>query len=253
MNTTIEMLIRITGLLLVGWAGHLLLARFSPRLRVVLWRFVFGCMLLLPLLSVSLPPIQVESPFPSQAAPAPADSPAAALNAPAVLTPVMDIGEAVPVFNAPPSAAAERRGMNIPVLGIAIVVWAVGAALLLARLLLAAVRLRRIVKETAPCPPALAARLDQVSQALGISRPIELRVREGNASPFVAGIVRPVIVPRNSTRQSSTCWGTGGTRTRYGKPSAPSGAFPSAMNWSRNFSPSPTTGASFTITSSTSS
>ncbi len=107
-----------------------------------------------------------------------------------------------------PSPAADSRGAGQPRLSITttmLVVWTIGAALLLLRLLRAAVQVRRLVGQANwPVPTNLLKQYEAIRREVGISRSVRLVVHPEIAGPMCTGIVRPTILwPRAAIDQMS--------------------------------------------------
>jgi len=90
----------------------------------------------------------------------------------------------------PPDVAAGTPGL----VEIAFLAWGAGVLFLLGALCAQAVRLRRMIRSADPAPADLALAFDAIRRALGIRRPVSLRVASGIASPVAVGVLRPVVL-----------------------------------------------------------
>ena len=169
--------LKATVVLGLAWILTLFLQRRSAALRHLIWTAGFAAVLVLPLLSASLPVLAVPVPssipaagvvFRSTAAVSP-ETPAAAQSRPRLF----------------PHAPAHAPGPPWLLL-----VWTVGALLSVAQLgwnLAMIARLRR----TATSFPGLD--LSLWARALGIRRPVELRRTASGSMPMASGLLRPAV------------------------------------------------------------
>ena len=222
--TLADAAIKATVLLALAAAIVLLSRRASASCRHLVWALGLGCVLGLPLLSWNLPHWRVPVTTPpthSPAAPSqpPAEAPSPASSAaptstraespalptarpasPAVLRPAAEApvevaGPATPLPAAP--------GVPIPWPVWALLVWAGGAAFVLAQLARGLRTVRRITRSSLPVtvgPAADAAAM--AAQALGVGRPVALRQASSSGPvtvPLTYGARRPVLVlPANA-------------------------------------------------------
>ena len=182
-------------LLLAAWALTLATRRAAAATRHLAWLLTFAGLLLLPLLSVTLParPVPV---LPPPAVPA-------ALPTPIALPPLAAEAPANTVPDQPPAPPLPARILTPPVLPPASPnwslllcrLWLLGVGLaalpLAAGLLLAAWRIRRCSPVTDPSTQALAA---EAARQLGLRRPVILRSGPSVSVPVTFGLVRPVIL-----------------------------------------------------------
>lgn len=72
--------------------------------------------------------------------------------------------------------------------------WALGAALMLARLALGLAWVGRARRRSVPAPAEWQARLDALAQRLGLRRPVGLRLLPGLAGPIALGLFKPCVL-----------------------------------------------------------
>lgn len=72
--------------------------------------------------------------------------------------------------------------------------WALGTALMLARLALGLVWVRRARRRSTPAPAAWQARLDALARRLGLKRAVPLRLLPGLVGPIALGTLRPCVL-----------------------------------------------------------
>jgi len=166
-----EFLLNLAGkgavVLGAAFLGSLLLRRASASTRHLLWTLALASVLLLPLLSGLLP--NWEAPV----------LPAA----PEVLAAP---GKTVPLDRAPPP-------LNWPRLAAAM--WAAGALLVLARLLIGMARLRRVARRALPVQaPEWLELLEESSRGLEIGVPVRLLESRQVALPMTWGLRRAVVL-----------------------------------------------------------
>jgi beta-lactamase regulating signal transducer with metallopeptidase domain len=188
--------------LLAAWALTLGMRRASAAARHLVWLLTFGGLLLLPLLSVTLPPRSVLI-LPARSAPL--------LPQPAV-PPVLSAVATPPVFTAAPSAGvlAQQPTLPRPVASTparaqppvmsawprwVCRTWLLGTLLvalpLIGGWLLAVQRIRRCAPVTDPATLAFAT---EAARQLGLHRPILLRSGPSVAVPVTFGLLRPVVL-----------------------------------------------------------
>lgn len=190
-------LVKATVLLALAWLVHFALRGRNPRWRVVLWRAVFAGLIALPVAEWALPAIEIalnEPPLQQLA------------QEPNVQTPPIEFME--PVGSAPAPASPPRSSESAqpdPSFSLstwmadhgrrlAAAVWAVVAAALLGAMLQAWFRVRKALREAAPAPDDIVDCARGIAHGLGVRRRVDIRLLHGLGSPFLAGILRPVIV-----------------------------------------------------------
>ena len=218
-------LIKSTLLLLAAWGAGCLLRRASAATRHLAWSVALGGVLLVPLLSLSLPQWKVAWGHVSAAAPptpmavpqapllplAPTDAPAvsqAALPlAPAVnesLPVVAPVSRAVPV---PPTG--HQFSTFTYSLGIGLFVWLLGLLSVLCQLSVGLSRLARIEHRSLPLEHRDLQMAEDVRGRTGLRRPVRfLRATEAStiAVPVTWGLFRPVVLlPAQSSAWSEDC------------------------------------------------
>lgn len=173
--------IRAALVLAVALAAMRLLARTSAATRRSVLVGAFAIVLALPIATALLPSLHVRSERVERA------------HVPAVTLVTEPIDEAAPVASSasnlapnrlePATVAPREVAMSVSPLAIAIIVWAFGAAAILARLGLGIVRARRLVRW---------ARFVETLDVGG--RPVEVRISAAIETPAVTGLFVPVIL-----------------------------------------------------------
>ncbi|MGK5081354.1 TonB family protein [Janthinobacterium sp. HLX7-2] len=102
------------------------------------------------------------------------------------------------MFSSPLLPAALLAPVDLPNLDLAlravVGVWALCAAMLALRMALGMLWIERSSRNTAAMHAPWQARLSGLAQDAGVTRPVRLRVLGGIASPFTAGIWRPMVL-----------------------------------------------------------
>lgn len=204
-------LAKITLLLGVAWVFDFGLRRTNPRWRQHLWRIAFAGVLVVPALEIGAPDfvLAVETPVAPLAA-----APEVSVPLPNVTLPVDQVlpdatnpsrvigmrsefvvseeAPRVQVAASPPSAPSVASRLNWMVLAGAL--YALVASALLYRVFIGAWRVRRMVQAATSAPAELHRLADSVANALGCGARFEVRLMSGLGTPFLAGVLRPVIV-----------------------------------------------------------
>jgi beta-lactamase regulating signal transducer with metallopeptidase domain len=193
------LLVKWTGLLALAWGAHALLRRRHARWRLILWRSLLCCGLLLPLLQfIELPGIRI--PIPGAAfvgsgdavAPAPvAASVASHAAGPATATPVGNSGINPNAVGPQPVAT---QGDQVAWGEILLAVWVMGCASGAIRLIWLQLSLWRLRRATRAPAPELEALAEQVQATLHVRRRVAIRISDTVSSPFVCGLFRPMIL-----------------------------------------------------------
>ena len=191
--TAVVVLLKMTLLLGAGWMLHFALFRRNPRWRVLVWRGVMAGMILLPLGELLLPKLQIAvAPPPvvgepgAQAVPY---EPVTAVQsdayvAPPALGPVTDARQ--------PSAIvvwAKQHPSFLLLTG-----WGLIGLILAVRVICDTHRVRRVVRTSEPAPERIRGLMEKVAEDLQCNARVSLRVTPGLGSPFLAGVMRPVLV-----------------------------------------------------------
>jgi beta-lactamase regulating signal transducer with metallopeptidase domain len=209
MSPVVVLLVKWTGLLALAWIAHALLRRRHARWRLILWRSLLCCGLLLPLLQfIELPGIRI--PIPSEALVGGGDAATAAPVAASVASQA-----AVPALTTPagnsvinPNAAA-----TLPVTALAdrvawgkflLAVWVIGCAGGSIRLIWLQLALWRLRRAARPAAPELEALAKRVQATLHVRRRFEIRISDAVTSPFVCGLFRPMILLPRALAQGLT-------------------------------------------------
>jgi len=181
-------------LLLAAWALALGMRRASAAARHLVWLLAFAGLLLLPLLSMTLPP------RPVPVLPTPAVSPVlSAVAAPPVFTAAPPAGVLARQPTLPRPVASTPARAQPPVMSAwpqwVCRTWLLGTLLaalpLVAGWLLAVQRIRRCAPVTDPATLAFAT---EAARQLGVRRPVSLRSGLPVAVPVTFGLLRPVVL-----------------------------------------------------------
>lgn len=188
-------LAKMTILLLAGWTLHGLLRDRNPRWRVLLWRGVMIGLILLPVLEVALPAMRVEVPAPAlqiRYVTVPAGNwsgePMRPYGRHAFQLEAYDRGHLDARAPSLVDRAKEHGGLLL------IAGWSLVTLALVTRTLGTLWRVRRIVRTAAPAPQPIVRRLQRIAEDLRCSRHVGLRLTAALVSPFLARVVRPVIL-----------------------------------------------------------
>jgi len=220
-------LIKSTLLLLAAWAVGCLLRRASAAARHLVWSVALGSVLLLPILSLSLPRWNVAWRHVSAAAPpAPMAVPQAPPlpSAPTVASTVTQAAQpsapASDESESPPAVTAVSRAVPLPTsghrfstitlsLGISLFVWLIGLLSVLCQLFVGLSRLARIEHRSIPLEHGELPMAEDVRGRMGLRRPMRfLRATEAStiAVPVTWGVLRPIVLlPAQSSAWSKDC------------------------------------------------
>lgn len=211
------LLVKSTLLLLATAVACLLLRRASAAVRHLVWTAALGGVLLLPILSLSLPRWHVAwgrsvaSPISAVSAPSAGVTPAGAdevnsLSPMPVPTQAMD-GVRTP--SAPALATQATRPYSVPDLcALALLaIWLAGFLLVLGQFFIGMRRIGRIQKRTVALDGATLAAAEDARQRLGVRPVAFLRATESIiAVPITWGVFRPVVLlPESSASWSGEC------------------------------------------------
>ncbi len=188
----LAVILKMTVLLGVGWLLYFALGGRNPRWRVLLWRGIIVGLILLPVAELSLPRLQVPVAQPS---PPPIGFETAT---------TIPVEPAIPIATAAPPPLIEiepsPQSFSIVEWGrarLAILLWAAWGTIplfLVVRAVRASRRVRHIIKASGPAPDRIQALMEEVTATLKCRTCVEVRITPAQASPFLAGVFRPVIV-----------------------------------------------------------
>ena len=217
-------LIKSTFLLLAAWAASCLLRRASAATRHLAWSVALGGVLLVPILSLSLPQwkvawghVSAAATIAPMAAPQAPLLPSESIDAPAVsraappAAPASHESERLPAVTAVSRAVlVPTSGHQFPILtyalGIGLFVWLIGLSSVVCQLLVGLSRLARIERRSLPLEHGELRLAEDVRGRMGLRRPIRfLRATEASAIavPVTWGVFRPVVL---LPAQSSAWW-----------------------------------------------
>jgi len=211
--TALDTLIKATALLAVAGMATFALGRASAALRHLVWTCAIGSALLLPVLSAALPrwqlPIVRVAAPPVMAIEAPANEVVTSEPAvpPSIARRGRTVNESVPP-SATPAAATEpseptaSQSSPISIGMLLLAIWAVGATLVLGRLVVGLVAVRLMARRTAAVldAPWLPLAVELASD-LGVARRLRFLESERMTMPMACGILKPtVLMPADAVR-----------------------------------------------------
>ena len=211
-------LLKVSGLLALGWIAHFALLRRNPRWRVGLWRGVAVGLAVLPVFGLALPELRlgilpVEEPeITPVLVPIQRGTPRVAFAA-------MSVGEGTGWAGVPAPVAAEPTVRTAPasVPHVSVMEWVrshyaylLGSAwggvvvILVALAVNAHRRSRRIVRNSRPAPEWARRILEGIARDLKCRRDIVLRCSLEVPSPLLTGILKPcIILPQNMAEENA--------------------------------------------------
>jgi HEAT repeat protein/beta-lactamase regulating signal transducer with metallopeptidase domain len=208
----VDTLIKATVLLGVAGVATLALGRASAAMRHLVWTLAIGSALLLPVLSAALPRWQLPIVRVTQQPPGSMEEPAAPPSNLATTTPPTAAGLARRdrATNAPSVSAAASAPLSEPAaasapisIGLALLaIWAVGATLVLSRLVVGLLAVRWLTRRTAPVldAPWLPLAVELASD-LGVTHRLRFLESARATMPMACGILRPtVLMPADAVR-----------------------------------------------------
>ena len=176
--------VRAAVVLGAALAAMRLMGRTSAATRRSLLVGAFAIVLVLPIGTALLPALHVRGEVSPEIAPIPTATPDSIVEAGAVAT----TAASARIVQAPHARLAPARSSRISMVAAVVVLWALGAMVVLARLGLGLVRARRL---------AAAARFVETLDVGG--RPVEVRISNTIVSPTVTGLLVPVVLlPRDA-------------------------------------------------------
>lgn len=198
------LLLRWTSLLALGWAAHALLSRRQPGWRLILWRSLLCFGLILPLSGfLNLPGIKIpiegdtrdviQSVEPITATPS-AGTTRAAAPSPAVTQPTQAGIQTSPSPSHPATGAPSPHWRRLSWDRAVLLAWLLGCVAGAFRLFRATTQLARLRRESLPPPPSLSGRCEAIRSKLGMRSPLVVRVSDAVSSPFVCGVINPMIL-----------------------------------------------------------
>jgi len=194
-------LFKWTALLALGWCIHGSLRQRHARWRLLLWRSLLVCGVMLPVLAfLPVPgfkiPVGVQDIAPEEMT-APLtpgtfhnSSPTLVLNQAVSAQPVLPGAVARPEKATPAPAVAGSISWTSALL----VVWALGFGVGATRLARWQWELLQVRRATGPPSPELIQLAGQIQQRLGVRGEVKVQVSDAIVSPFVCGLVQPVII-----------------------------------------------------------
>lgn len=214
------LLLKVTGLLALGWIVHLVFRGRNPRWRVGLWRGVAVGLAVLPLLGLALPEIRwgvlpFEEPEVTPVlVPIQRGTPRRAMAFAAASVPGQTgwVPAPVPVAAESPVAKTHPRSPRVSVtewlrshyaclLGSA---WSAVVVILAVSAVKAHGRSRRIMRSSHPAPEWARRILEEIAGDLKCRRDVVLRCSPDAPSPLLIGILKPcIILPQNMAEENA--------------------------------------------------
>jgi len=200
-----DILLKGTVVLAVAGLVTTLLSRSSAATRHAAWSIALGALLVLPLLSISLPSWNVETLPTVQQVTALADQPVVALQLPVADRASLVSAERSPQANRPTGQtdrAAAARGFSISLSHLAaaaLMIWFLGAAVLLLRLALGAGQVARITRRASARDEGLLFTTEpRRSWGSLIERPLRVVSSDDITTPISWGLLHPVVLLPNT-------------------------------------------------------
>jgi beta-lactamase regulating signal transducer with metallopeptidase domain len=199
-SPVLEMLLKWTVLLALGWAAHGLLRSKDARWRLILWRGIFCFGLALPV--VQLFPISVvkipihdyadNAPETSAAVPRGADygTMEVGTERPIMATVTVPAGRTLDTEVRPIAKVAA----TIPWRTMLITIWAVGGIYGAIRLVRLMVHLSVLKRNARPAGEGITALASEILQRLRVRRVAQVLLSDSAVSPFVFGVFKPTIM-----------------------------------------------------------
>jgi len=204
--------VKATFLLAVAWGLHVLLRSANPRWHVCLWRTTLVGLVGLPVLALVVPNLHIDvtvEPLVNSSDDEPADSAAGEqLAALRLLTFAEEKGMRRLDANSTDALRATEFSdlqtvestADQSIFGtvdgklVAISNWLTVAGLLLLRLILGSIRIRRLIRNSVPGESRLIDLAAGVMEDSGLRQLPDIRTSTSVSVPFVAGLIRPVVV-----------------------------------------------------------
>ena len=192
----LELLLKVTVLLLLGWSIHFSLRRFNPRWRVLLWRTVIFGVFMIPFVAFLTPGVRIHFTLP-------AESGLSGGNHRPNHDPLNHSTEIAAVAKSPGAVIEESPGLNsasgkplsrAEVSLVAVLLWAIVFCVLATQSIRSRYRVRQLVKASVAPPEDVSRLFVQVASALGCTQKAALRLSSQVASPFLAGVEGSVIL-----------------------------------------------------------
>ena len=211
-----DLCLRLSMVLVAAWGLHAALARCNPRWRVQLWRFTSVAVLIvmaatcMPRIAVlveqqvaAVEPVVEEPSLVTMSQPMPRG--AGTVDDVSKLPPI-DSWTEFPLESFLPEEEVATAAVAIPAeppqitakspwaMWLLASIWAAGASMLAVRWTAAQLRIRNLLSHTIPAPKQSARLLRSVADRLNIFGDFDLRLSSETDVPFVAGLMRPIVV-----------------------------------------------------------
>ncbi len=200
-------LLKVSGLLALGWLGYLCLRRANPRWRVLLLRGMAAGVILIPIATLLMPGIELTVERPesvAESARVERGPTEAARSRPASTeietveneseAPLLGARHTDELTSTSVRQWAKTRSLQRGKQWLLPGFWVAAVLVLVMRLALGWRRVRGIVKRSLPAPDSVTAQFRTVSKALDCKRSVAVRVATDLTSPFLTGLRRPVLL-----------------------------------------------------------
>ncbi len=199
-SPVLEILLKWTVLLALGWAAHGLLLSKDARWRLILWRGIFCFGLALPIVQL-FPVSVVQIPIHDYADNAPVTSAAGSRGA---ARDTMEVGKERPIMATVSTKVGTtldtevrpvaKVAATIPWRTILITIWAVGGICGAIRLVRWMVQLSVLKRNARPAGAVITELASEILQRLRVRRAAQVLVSDSAVSPFVFGVFKPTIM-----------------------------------------------------------
>ncbi|WP_231963241.1 M56 family metallopeptidase [Symmachiella macrocystis] len=200
---------KLTVLLGAVWVIHFALVRRNPRWRVLLWRGLMLGMILLPVVELLSPswnlsitstsaptPTRIESTVRPETSQQPFPEP--------TMPNVADVDISAITKSGPPSQSFDRLNwFTSQLMTCFIGFWAIVTFILSVRRVVGSILVRRTIARANPIPVTVRSLFNRLAIDLAGLQKVEVKIAPDDCSPYLAGVLRPVIViPRRMAESS---------------------------------------------------
>ncbi len=211
---------KATVLLAVAWVLHALLQSANPRWQVCLWRSTLVGLVGLPVLGLIVPSLQIDVAVEHHVRKAAGKPPSGVPEEELAAVPAASSSRENGMRRLEGNSTEDVRATNVSVLPtveatlgqaafgtidlklVAIAAWVAVAGVLLLRLAMSSFRIRRLIRNSAPGESRLIEIAAGVIKECGVRQLPEIRTSTSVDVPFVAGLLRPVVVLPANTEQT---------------------------------------------------
>jgi len=180
----VDLLVRLTVLLAIGWLAHAALWRANPRWRMLLWRAMTVGLIAVPVAMAIAPGVPVRIERPAGTAPAPAGS--------EILANLSETAVEPPTATYTGSRLLAAAGKWAATVGAGL--WLAVVALAGLRFWIGRRRAAAVLERSAPVAEEIAAECAAIAGRLGCGRAVEARMAAGLTTPLLTGLRRPKLL-----------------------------------------------------------